>query len=84
MTRKNEGGLVVLSTKVHPVLADQVKLLAAESNETVSSTIVRLLREALEDGAGARIKRDLEDEGYQDGLRRGLHEARAHMKKLYR
>ncbi len=80
---KNRGGLVVLSAKVEAGLAAEVRRIAAQQGETVSKIVERLLVDALEDGADERIAADLADVGYQDGLRRGLHEVRVHMKKLF-
>ncbi len=80
---KNRGGLVVLSAKVEAGLAETVKRIATAEGETVSKVVERLLQDALNDGAGERIAGDLADQGYQDGLRRGAHEVRQHMKKLW-
>jgi len=81
--RTNRGGLVVLSAKVEAGLADRIRKMAIVEEETVSKMVERLLRDALNDGAEERIATDLADEGYQDGLRRGMHEVRVHMKKLW-
>ncbi len=76
MTRRNQGGLAVLSAKVSIELWEEVRQLAESLDQTVSLTIARLLEQALVDGGAKHLKRDLADAGYQDGLRRGLHEAR--------
>lgn len=76
MTRRNEGGLVVLSAKVDAELADEVRQLAESLKQTVSKVMGDLIRQALVDGGAKHLKRDLADAGYQDGLRRGLHEAK--------
>lgn len=83
MTARNQGGLVVLSVKASVELADEIKQLAIDTDQTVSLTLTNLLQQALEEGGAKRLKRDLKDEGYQAGLRRGLHEVREHMKKLW-
>ncbi len=80
---KNRGGLVVLSAKVEPGLAARVQKAASQGGQTVSKMVERLLVDALNEGAVERIASDLADEGYQDGLRRGMHEVRQHMKKLW-
>ncbi len=81
--KANQGGLVVLSSKMAPELAHRVKLAAEDLHQSVSETIWLLLEKALDDGAGDEVAADLEDKGYQAGLRRGLHEVHEHMKKLY-
>lgn len=49
----------------------------AEQHELSHSEVGRnLIRQALEAGGAELIERKLSDEGYNDGLRRGLREAR--------
>lgn len=76
--------LVVLSAKMSRGLAEQVREMAQRNGQTVSETIGQLLRDALTDGAGDRIAKDLRDEGYQVGRKEGLHDVYVHMKKLFR
>lgn len=83
MTRRNLGGLIVLSAKVSAELAEEIKQLAIDTDQTVSLTLTSLLQTGLEEGGAKRLKRDLKDEGYQAGVRRGLHEVREHMKKFF-
>lgn len=76
MTRRNPDLLVVLSAKVSLGLADEVRQLADETGQTISKTIAHLLQQGLDAGGAKQLRKDLADAGYQDGLRRGLHEAR--------
>ncbi len=69
---KSSSKLAVLSFKAEPELVVAVQAFADENGQTVSAAIRQLVERALNGvtpTGGA-------DAGYQDGLRRGLHEAR--------
>lgn len=81
--RKNAGGLEVLSSKVPPELAETVRRIAREQEITVSQVIQTLLEQALVADGELALEEGLGDRGYHAGLKRGLHEVREHMKKLW-
>ena len=75
---------MLLSSKVTAELAAAVDTYAASIGETRSHVVAKMLEAAMVDkDLLEALEADLEDEGYQDGLRRGLHEVHQHMKKLY-
>jgi hypothetical protein len=82
MSQKNAGGLVVLSSKVLPALAERVRELAGQNQVSVSEIINRLLLTALEEGGAKRLERDLNDEGYRAGVNQGRHEVYEHLKQF--
>ncbi len=83
MRKRRPSDLVVLSSKMDSKLAQRVKDAAEELGQSTSETIWRLLEKSLDDGTGDEVAEDLESRGFQAGLRRGLHEVRTHMRKLY-
>ncbi len=96
MAKRINRGLKLIGVPVEPQMHDQIEDLAAELGLAeddgsaggdkplpLAEVCRRLMADALAGGAGKRIAEDLADAGYQAGLRRGLHEVREYMKKLY-
>ena len=87
MAKRQNRGLKLIGVPVEPDLYDAIEAFAAENGGEkplpMAEVCRKLLREAFVDGAGERVAADLADTGYQDGRRRGMHEAHQHMKKLW-
>lgn len=79
MSRQNEG-LKLIGVPVEPDLHAAIKAFSVGDGSKkplpLAAACRKLLRVALEGEGAELIARDLESEGYNDGLRRGLHEAR--------
>lgn len=67
---------VTLCFKTSPAFAEELRSLAVKLDLTVSALICQLLEKALADGGAEFLRQKFADEGYQEGLRRGLLEAR--------
>ncbi len=86
MTRKNRG-LKLIGVPVEPELYEAIVEISRSQgtvNPVPLASVARdLLWKALRAGAGDELIDDLEDQGYQAGVKRGLHEVRQHMKKFF-
>ncbi len=86
MKRKNRG-LKLIGVPVESELHDAIVSISRANDQKSPLPLAQVARDllwqAINDGAGERVLADLADQGYQEGLRRGMHEVRQHMKKLY-
>lgn len=86
MARRNRG-LKLIGVPFEPDVHEAIVAISEAKDQEkpipLAEVVRDLVRDALEDGAEERILAKFDDEGYQAGLRRGLHEVRQHMKKLY-
>ena len=78
-------GLTLAGINVEPDVYRALAEYAAQHEMTISEAGRKLLRSALSEtsGLGDLASRDLEDDGYNEGLRRGLREARAAIQHGY-
>ena len=85
---KTNKGLKLIGVPVEPDLHEAVVRFAEENGEPghplpLAVVCRQLLRTVFTEKLDLLAAQDLQDAGYQAGLRRGLEESRQHMKKLY-
>lgn len=79
MSRKRAGLKLIgvpVEPDLHAAIVELSQDLSPDKPLPLAAVCRELLRKAIEEGWDKLVARDLKDAGYQEGLRRGLHEAK--------